>query len=173
MNIGYACLTVGVPGTDLKSCIMKNAGDERLRELIGNNLDSLEKIIEYNISSGIRLFRISSDLIPFGSSPVNRLPWERLFSDRLSGIGKKIRDGGIRVSMHPGQYTVLNSPDPEVARRAAADLDYHCRLLESLGTGADCKIILHLGGAYGNKKTAIERFGKNFRLLDGRLAERL
>lgn len=45
MSIGYACLTVGVPNTTLKGCLLKNINEEKLIELIRHNLTSLENII--------------------------------------------------------------------------------------------------------------------------------
>ena len=75
MSIGYACLTVGVPNTEMKRCIAKNANEARLYELIKANLSALDHILDYNIAHDIKLFRISSDLIPFGSSPINTLAW--------------------------------------------------------------------------------------------------
>ncbi|HEY5585412.1 MAG TPA: UV DNA damage repair endonuclease UvsE [Ruminiclostridium sp.] len=158
MSIGYACLTVGVPQTALKSCISKNASNEKLLDLISYNLNSLENTIDYNIENDIRLFRISSDLIPFGSSPVNNLPWWDVFASQLLLIGKKIRTSGMRVSMHPGQYTVLNSPHKEVVKRAIEDLNYHTLVLDSLGVGVEHKIVLHIGGIYDDKRMAIQRF---------------
>lgn len=173
MRIGYACLTMGVPETNLKKCILKNANESNLISLIEHNLQSLENIIDYNIKNHIRLFRISSDLIPFGSSPINEVPWWDVFSSRLSSIEKKIKKEGIRISMHPGQYTVLNSPNEDVVKRAIEDLNYHNKVLESLGAGIDSKIILHIGGVYEDKEKAINRFIKNFQLLDEKIKKRL
>jgi hypothetical protein len=48
MSIGYACLAVGVPNTLFKSCMLKNVSEDRLEELIENNLNALENIIDYN-----------------------------------------------------------------------------------------------------------------------------
>ena len=173
MNIGYACLTIGVPGTDIKSCMKKNADEACLNRLIAHNLASLENIMDYNIQNGIRLFRISSDLIPFGSSPVNTLAWHETFAERFHEIGEKIRSGGIRVSMHPGQYTVLNSPNRDVADRAVVDLEYHARVLDCLGVDEKSKIILHIGGAYGDKKRAVCRFVRRIQNLDHTVRRRV
>ena len=173
MNIGYACLTLGVLNTGMKSCNLKNVTDERLRSLIEHNLISLENIIDYNIKNGILLFRISSDLIPFGSSPANMIPWDEIFEDRFQTIGKKIRKSGMRVSMHPGQYTVINSPNQDVAERAIEDLKYHNRVLDSLGTGTGSKIVLHVGGVYGDKEEALRRFARRYRGLDDGIKKRL
>ena len=83
MKIGYACLTVGVPNTELKTCLLKNASAEKLTELIKHNLNSLDNMIEYNIKNNIELFRISSSLIPFGSNPVNQIVWWEVFEKQL------------------------------------------------------------------------------------------
>lgn len=165
MSIGYACLTVGVPNTGFKTCRKANATEEKLKELIHFNLNSLEKLIDYNIKNNIKLFRISSDIIPFGSSPVNTLAWWELFKPQFEQIGSKIKSSGMRVSMHPGQYTVLNSPDEDVVSRAVEDLNYHTRFLDNLGVGPAHKIILHIGGVYQEKEKAMERFVKTYQTL--------
>lgn len=173
MNIGYACITLGIPYLGLRSCVQKNASEENLRALIQHNLTVLERQVEYNIRRGIRLFRISSDLIPFGSSPVNRMPWWEEYEDSFKRIGDKIVAFGMRVSMHPGQYTVLASPSRDVVARAEADLIYHARILEALGTGPACKIVLHVGGVYGDKSAATERFSRHFAGLPDMVRSRL
>ncbi|MEA4977750.1 MAG: UV DNA damage repair endonuclease UvsE [Methanomassiliicoccaceae archaeon] len=173
MSIGYACLALGVPGSGMKNCIMKNANEELLLSLIGSNLDALERLITYNARNGIGMFRISSDLIPFGSSLAEKLPWQNHYSDKLESIGGEIRRSGMRVSMHPGQYTVLNSTDESVADRASRDLDYHAKVLDGLGLGPEHKMILHLGGVYGDKGRAKERFVSRYKLLDAEVKKRL
>ncbi|MDD4543935.1 MAG: hypothetical protein PHY13_09225, partial [Clostridia bacterium] len=109
MKIGYACLTVAVADTDMKSCIAKNATNENLKSIISNNLQSLLNMLIYNVKNDIKLLRISSDLIPFGSSSINKLEWQHIFKNEFEQIGEYIRNNELRVSMHPGQYTVLNS----------------------------------------------------------------
>lgn len=157
----------------MKSCTRNRADDKRLLSLIGQNLDSLERLIDYNIQNGIQLFRISSDLIPFGSSLAAGLTWRENFAEKLSAISGKILRSGMRVSMHPGQYTVLNSPDPLVAQRAVEDLRYHAGVLDELELGRTHKIILHLGGAYGDKKQAKTRFLCRYCELDPKIQRRI
>ncbi|MEL7660767.1 MULTISPECIES: UV DNA damage repair endonuclease UvsE [Acetobacterium] len=173
MRIGYACLTVGVLNTELKTCLLKNASEEKLTELIKHNLNALEKMIDYNIENQIELFRISSSLIPFGSNPVNRIVWWEVFEKQFKKISKKIAKSGMRVSMHPGQYTVLNSADENIVANAIADLDYHACVMDSLGLGPENKIILHVGGIYNDKKQAIKRFLKNYQRLSETVKKRL
>jgi UV DNA damage endonuclease len=173
MSIGYACQTIGVPFTEMRRCLLKNATETKLSELISYNLNSLENMIDYNMQNNIRLFRISSDLIPFGSSLVNQIPWWNNFETKLYLIGNKIKQSSMRVSMHPGQYTVLNSPNEEVVARAIEDLRYHSKVLNSLGVGNEHKIILHIGGVYQNKEQAVYRFMKNFDMLEDSIKNRL
>lgn len=173
MSIGYACLTLGVPGTEIKGCLLKNANEDNLARLVRNNLSSLKNIIDYNAANGILLFRISSDIIPFGSNSANTLQWKTIFSNELNAIGEMIKRAGIRVSMHPGQYTVLNSPNKAVVKRAIEDLNYHSGFLDSLGVDSSNKIVLHVGGAYGDKAAALLRFAQSFKELDNSVCRRL
>lgn len=174
MSIGYACLTKGVPEANYKTCRKSNATNENLISLIEHNLNVLERMIDYNHQEGIRLFRISSDIIPFGSDfLVNDLDWTKLFEASFTQIGEKIKRYGIRVSMHPGQYTVLNSPRKEVVDRAIDDLTYHTLFLNALGVDAESKLILHVGGVYGDKSSAMDRFAVVYEQLDNRIKERL
>ena len=173
MSIGYACLNIGTPNTNIRSVMQRNATPEKLTEVTEHNLAALERMIDYNHKNDIKLFRISSDLIPFGSSPVNTLAWPEIHKEAFDRIGSKIRKSGMRVSLHPGQYTVLNSPTEDVVERAITDLVYHDKILIALGTDQTNKIVLHVGGIYGDKKEALERFEQNFRRLPEAVRNRL
>lgn len=173
IRIGYACLALAVPQTAMKSCRLSTLTQERLRSITADNLAALERLLRYNIQLGIQLFRISSDLIPFGSSPANDSSWQSAFEKEFDKLGALIAEHGLRVSMHPGQYTVLNSPDAGVVDRAILDLEYHNKLLDLLHTPASSKLILHLGGSYGDKPAAMERFVRNFQRLSEGVKRRL
>ena len=144
-----------------------------MAQAIDGNLRALDAALDYQAKNGIHLFRISSDVIPFGSSPVNALDWMRDFEPHLAALGRKARRHGIRLSMHPGQYTVLNSPDADVVERAKLDLAYHAAFLDALGMDASGKIVLHVGGAYGDKPRALERFANAYATLPLAVRRRL
>lgn len=173
MAIGYACIALGVPGVKLQSCQLKNATPQRIEAVTRSNLTALENILRYNIRHDIRLFRISSDIVPFASHPVNNLPWWDIFQPEFKRLGSLIRQGELRVSMHPGQYTVLNAVDHGVAAASAADLEYHARFLDMLGLDASHKIILHLGGIYNGRREAMQRFIAQFSRLSASAQSRL
>lgn len=173
MRIGYACLAVALEGAQIKTCTMKTATPERLMSLAGENLAALERMIDYNISNQISFYRISSDIVPFGSSLAFDLPWDQVYKERIASIAEKIKTSNMRVSMHPGQYTVLNSPDAGVVKRAIEDLSYHARFLDALKLDATHKIILHVGGKYGEPALAMQRFAEAYRDLPDTIAKRL
>lgn len=173
MRIGYACLILGVPECNLKRLTLKNTDGKKIHEVIKHNLSVLDKMIDYNIANNIKLFRISSDIIPFASHEANDIKWWMEYRETFEAIGQKIKKAGIRVSMHPGQYTVLNSPEEKVVQNALLDLLYHARFLDALQVDTSHKIILHIGGLYGNKKEAILRFINNYRKLPHIVKERL
>ncbi|MEI7946405.1 MAG: UV DNA damage repair endonuclease UvsE [bacterium] len=173
MRIGYACLLVGVEGTTIRTCRLDAATQERMADLVSQNLGTLKRILDYNRANNIHMFRISSDIIPFGSSKAVSFPWQTLYAEELQALGKKANQYDIRLSMHPGQYTVLNSPHAHVVENAIRDLAYHCDFLDAMGMNATNKIILHIGGIYGDKPAAIERFKSHYINLDDRIKQHL
>lgn len=173
MSIGYACMVIGEINTKISGCTLRNATENELRRLTEKNLFALEEMINYNSENRIKLFRISSDIIPFGSHPVNTLNWQEEFKEQFARIGEKMKASSVRVSMHPGQYTVLNSLNEEIVKRAIADLEYHTAFLEALSTDCSAKIVLHIGGVYENKEDAIKRFINHIGLLKPNIKNRL
>lgn len=172
MKIGYACMTIGLD-TSLKSCILKNATPDVLSDIIANNLTHLKNSILYNIENNIKLFRISSDIIPFASHPVNTLDWKTIYKDELFSIGTLIKKSNMRVSMHPGQYTIINSPTAEVVEKSILELQYHADFLDTLNLDSTHKIIIHIGGVYGEKSNAISRFCETYNALNENIKKRL
>jgi UV DNA damage endonuclease len=147
--------------TSSRTCRLKNATPERLRELIAGNLAALHQTFSFLEQHRIRLYRISSDVVPFASHPINLLRWWDEFGADLRALGARCRALGVRVSMHPGQFTVLNSPNQAVVDAAVADLEYHARFLDALSADTSSKLVLHIGGRYagtGNEAAAAERF---------------
>lgn len=172
-RIGYACTPISIPYKTSRSFILKNFNEEIFHDCVAGNIKDFMNILQWNLQNGIHMFRISSDIIPFGSHPVNHIKWWISFKEELLECGNFIKANDIRVSMHPGQYTVLNSPREEVVHKSIADLEYHCRFLDAMEVDYQCKIVLHVGGVYGDKYLATERFKSNFYNLSDSLKKRL
>lgn len=165
MAIGYACLPLGISQRTNHGFQAKNYSEENFISAVIKNLDALKLILKYNFTKNIKLFRISSDVIPFGGHLKMNFDWRNMFQDKLIEIQELVNNLGIRVSMHPGQYTVLNSPKLEVVKNALHDIEYHNLFLESIGQDFSSKIIIHTGGTYQNKDKALEQFITNFSYL--------
>lgn len=153
--------------------MLKNYNEDIFNECVRENIKDLLNILRWNKENGIYMFRISSDIIPFGSHSINETKWWYTHRKELIECGMFIKENNIRVSMHPGQYTVLNSPNEEVVKKSIADLEYHCRFLDSMEVDYSNKIVLHVGGVYGDKHSAIERFKHNFYRLSDSMKMRL
>lgn len=172
IRIGYACINTKLDAPN-RTCRLKNATPEKLLELASANVAALQPILEWNAARGIELFRITSDVIPFGSHPINTVPWWRLLKPEFERLGQFIANKRLRVSMHPGQFTILNSPRPEVVANSVKELEYHTAVLDALGVDNSHKIVIHLGGIYQDKRESLGRFVENCKKLVPRIRARL
>lgn len=173
IRYGFACKTIGVPGADQTTLTLARADEANLLRVSRHNLHALGVMLRYCRDEGIRLMRISSDVIPLASHPDVTFDWQNLLLDELSTIKNLNRDSGVRVSMHPGQYTILNSPRGEVVERALEDLRFHADFLNAVGADRTARIILHLGGGYGDKQAALGRLKGHLEKLPTNIRERL
>ena len=172
LRLGYACVNTQLPSS-ARTLRLANVTHERLRELIAANLDALEQILLWNERHGIEVFRLTSNLIPFGSHPINTLAWWDEFEQRFAELGSVMARAHARLSTHPGQDTVLSSLNPAVVAAAVAELDYHARLLAAFGLDRTHKIVLHVGSGAADPQAARRRFAAAFELLSAGARERL
>jgi UV DNA damage endonuclease len=173
-RLGFVASVLSEDLTTSRTCRLRNATDARLRELIAENLSALDRVVLFLERQRIRLYRISSNLVPFASHHINAISWWSEYADVLSQIGRRLRRLGIRVSTHPGQYTVLNSPHPSIVSAAVSEIVYHARLLDALGVNSDGKIVVHVGGLYGaSEREAMDRFIATTRALPRAVRRRI
>ncbi|MBB4660710.1 UV DNA damage repair endonuclease UvsE [Conexibacter arvalis] len=127
---------------------------------LDRSLDRLEAIFERLASDDVRMYRMSSDLVPYGSHPeLTRFHGQvERCAERLAALGERARTAGLRLSFHPGQYVVLNSEDADVRRAAARDLELAASVLDAMGLGPEAVVVLHVGGAAGGTAAALDRF---------------
>ena len=137
------------------------------------NLTCLKKILEYNRDHNIYFFRITSDLIPFASHPIMKFGWQEHFKNQFHEIGLFIKKQGMRITMHPGQYTVLNSIDQQVFQKSLKDLEYLVEVLDLMNLDQTAKVQIHVGGVYGDKDTSLQRFISRYDNLQTKIKNRL
>ena len=110
-----------------------------------------------------------------GRVPVQTVPEATEFQDGFIGLlieklkiaGKVAIENEIRLSMHPGQYTVLGSRDKEVVKKSIDDIEYHCLIGKGMGIPEeDFSVNIQLQGLYGGKHIdGIKQFASNFQYL--------
>jgi UV DNA damage endonuclease len=173
MRIGYPCInrTIGCKGNH--TFRLQSYSEARLIATVADNLACLQQILAFNLRHGLLFFRITSDLVPFASHPVNQFDWQSYFQPHFREIGQFIAEHGIRISMHPDQFTLINSLDIAVFERSVKELEYHAEVLDLLGLDTSAKLQIHVGGIYGDKAKSMQRFVERFERLDERIRSRL
>lgn len=173
MRIGYPAINTAINCTTNSTFRLKSYSESRFIETVTRNLDCLQRILNYNKKHGLLFFRIGSNLIPFASHPICQIDWVTLFEKQFTAIGELVSINNMRISMHPDQFIVINSPNKNVVERSIAELHYHAKLLDAMGLDQTAKIQIHVGGIYNNKEQAIERFISRFLQLEQRIRDRL
>ncbi len=173
MKIGYPCINLTLDCRSSKTFRLKNYSHEKLINIIEGNLECLFEILKYNVSHDFYFFRITSDLIPFASHPIMDFNWQDYFKLNFRKLGNFIKENKIRISMHPGQYTVLNSNNQKVFQNSIKDLEYHVEILDLMALDKSAKIQIHIGGVYNNKKTSLKKFINRYFNLEERIKNRL
>ena len=182
MRIGYACINmflaeskITVNRTMVKRTFLEK-GVAYASELALRNVTDLEKIVDWNIGSQLLLYRMSSDMFPWMSEyEFGDLPDYLAIQTVLARIGQKARANDLRLTYHPGPFNVLAAKSADVLRKTIKEVRQHGEVMDMLGLPRTpfAKINLHVGGAYGDKASAIDRFCQNYRLLPDTARRRL
>ena len=173
MRIGYPCINLTLECKGDRTFRLKSYSEERLIHTVENNLGCTLEMLRFNVRHRILFFRITSDLVPFASHPVCKFNWQGFFGDKFGEIGDFIKTHRIRISMHPDQFTLINSIDTGVFERSLEELRYHAQLLDLMGLDTSAKIQIHVGGVYGDKERSIRRFIQRFVGIDEGIKRRL
>ena len=192
-KIGYACINMQLsyptkygnkpkgtqPITTNRSMIKRTfteKGVDYASELILQNVKDLNSIINWNILNGYDFYRMSSDITPWKTE----YEWSDLkditeIKQWLHSAGTLATTHGIRLTTHPGPFNVLVSPHEHVVDNCVKDLTIHGDVMDMMGLSRTPynKINIHLGGVYGDKQSAMDRFCKNFELLPESVKTRL
>jgi UV DNA damage endonuclease len=134
------------------------------------------RILEWNRLNGISLFRLSSALIPWGDNiDITQLKDYKEIKFELKKAGDYAKFWNMRINSHPGPFNVLVSPNESVVLKTIADLELHGKVFDMMGLSKTPynNINIHCNGVYGDKKSALDRFIKNFQRLSKSVQSRL
>jgi UV DNA damage endonuclease len=170
LRLGYACINQHLSDTQritasrtMRKATFQSKGLPAVSNLIVSNLESLSKIMQWNVANGFTLYRMSSTMFPWASEyKFNQLPDYTKIRDQLASIGQFAIDNGIRLSFHPGQFVCLGSHNPVVVENSILDLEIHGRIMDWMlqPRNHNAKINIHIGGAYNDKPGTAKRFLK-------------
>jgi UV DNA damage endonuclease len=170
VRLGFAVKVLGGGGLPSHDARRWQSGPH-----LRTSLEYLRAILLYLDANDIRMYRMATALAPYASHP-DLLQFHGQVeecADELAAVGALARELDVRLSTHPGQYTVLNSEDGGVRRAAVAELEVQAALLDAMGLGPEAVVILHGGGMAGGPAAARDRFLAGFELLSERARARL
>lgn len=181
MRLGYACINMSLgngvtTNRGMTKRTFESAGIQRVSSLALMNVNDLLSILKWNVSKGIRFFRMSSDIVPWGDNlDLKSLPDYSAIASTLAEVGKYVADNNVRLTFHPGPFVVLCSPNEEVVRKSVRNLELHGEIMDMIGLSQTPynKINIHCNGTYGDKDSAMARFCRNFGLLSDSVKTRL
>jgi UV DNA damage endonuclease len=183
-NMGYACINTHLsnskPKVTTNRTMIKRTFTERglpyASELGLQNCKDLLTILKWNHKNGFDFFRISSDFMPWASEyKMCDLPDYEEIKSILKECGDFATKHNMRLTTHPGPFNVLTSPHPHVVDNCITDLSIHGEVFDLMGVSRTPynKINIHIGGVYGDKKSAMKRFCENFHRLPDSVKTRL
>jgi UV DNA damage endonuclease len=133
------------------------------------SLGYLQAIFDYLAEAGITMYRMSSDLAPYVTHPDMPQFHGQIAecAPELAALGARARAMGLRLSFHPSQYILLNSPDAALTDKSIADLAAQAAMLDAMGLDGEAVLVTHVGGVYGDIVSGRERWVETW----GRLPE--
>ncbi|MBD2865869.1 UV DNA damage repair endonuclease UvsE [Paenibacillus oceani] len=152
----------------------REAAIRKLERIAAENLHNTLRLLRHNRAFDIRMYRFSSKLIPLIGHELLQ-GWDPFpaLEDDFRAIGDYVREHDMRVSFHPDHFTVLSTPRPEVLRNSVDDLRRHVRMLDAMGLDERAMCNIHVGGTYGDRVQARDRFVKQFLEVDGPIRRRI
>ena len=137
----------------------KEDAEQRLWDLMVHNIKAFENLVEYvgGLSDELHMVRLGSDVLPVYTEPTWSYFWKkpdvRAYCEKhFAKVGELARKLDVRLSMHPGQFTVLASDNPNIVNRSIEEFEYHVDVARWMGYGRqyqDFKINVHIAGRKG------------------------
>jgi UV DNA damage repair endonuclease len=137
----------------------KEVAEQKLWDLMVGNIEATRKLVEKvgSLNENLRMVRLSSDILPVYTQQDWCGFWRRsdvrAYAERAFGaVGALARKNNVRLSMHPGQFTVLASENPGIVERSIEEFEYHADMVRWMGYGKtfqDFKINVHISGKQG------------------------
>jgi UV DNA damage endonuclease len=170
LRLGFAVKVLGQP--DLKSNDTRRWQSEPHLRV---SLEYLHGIVEYLVKHDITMYRMSSDIAPYATHP-DMPQFHNQIAEcdlELRAFGNLVRQHDLRLSFHPSQFIVLNSPDPVLVEKSIRDLTSQAQMLDCMELGPEAVLVVHGGGTYGDRRSGCERWIETYHRLPEPVRRRL
>ncbi len=170
LKLGFAVKVIGAAG-------LKSNDSRRWQQHphLRVSLGYLARIFDYLEANGIRMYRISSDLAPYVTHPDMPQFHDQIAecADELQALGRRAWKLDLRLSFHPSQFIVLNSPNPVLVAKSIADLAAQAEMLDRMELGREAVLVVHAGGSYGDRDAGCARWIETYQTLSSEIRRRL
>ena len=137
----------------------KSIAEQKMLDCVDHNMASMLNLVEYvaTLPQNRRMVRLGSNQIPCATQEDWRYLWQDSnnrdwMAEGFAKVGQAARDLDVRISFHPGQFTVLASDRPDVVDRSIDEFEYHTDMARWMGYGKqfqDFKCNVHISGKLG------------------------
>jgi UV DNA damage endonuclease len=148
LRLGFPVKVMAAPGLKSNDTRRWQKGPH-----LKTSLEYIAAIFAHMRRRGLTMYRMSSDLAPYATHP-DMPQFHSMVAEsdaELRETGRLAREADIRLSFHPSQFVVLNSPDPELTRKSVWDLASQADMLDRMELGPEAVMVIHGGGVYGDK----------------------
>jgi UV DNA damage repair endonuclease len=137
----------------------KQVAEQKLWDLLRQNLDNTLNLVNKvaALPDRLRMVRLSSEVLPVYTHKdwsyfYKQADVQKVLEYGFAKIGTAARNANVRLSFHPGQFTVLASENPGIVNNSIDEFEYHADMVRMMGYGKtfqDFKINVHISGKLG------------------------
>ena len=137
----------------------RDVAEQRLWDIMVHNIQSFYNLVEWvgGLPKELRMVRLGSDVLPVYTQADWSYYWKKpdviaYCETHFAKVGELARKLDVRLSMHPGQFTVLASDSPDIVNRSIEEFEYHVDCIRWMGYGQqfqDFKCNVHISGRQG------------------------
>ena len=144
--------------------------EEQIKQTYLHNVQKTLEVLPEVVNSGIRLFRLSSNLFPL-YDVVPRRCWDNEeVKSVLKSIGQLVSMHQMRVCVHPGQFCVLSSDSDSVVEKAFVELGIHGWFFDEMGLDHSTQYAINI---HGGKRDRTSRLVDQIKSLPDNVRKRL
>ena len=137
----------------------QSVAEDKLWFCTDTNWQNAYRLIEFvgSLPMNQRMVRLGSNMMP----AYTHADWSWFYKRNdvrdmaargWSKVGELAKQLNVRVSMHPGQFTVLASDNEDIVNRSIEEFEYHADIIRWMGYGKswqDFKCNVHISGRKG------------------------